>query len=617
MAKDPNALDTPDTQQFLLKGGVDQVSPAISLAPGVCRDAINFECNVLGGYARIAGFERYDGRPSPSEQAYWTLSANPIATINVANTITGQTSGATAVVAFVVTSPYGLVLTKLTGTFTNGENLQVGGVTKATAIGAEQRNGAPDSASDAKYAKYAADIFRADIQKVPGSGRVLGVWMYNDVKYAFRNNVGGTAALMYKATSTGWQLVTTPVLAAGGHYEFVNANFGGTAALKKMFGCDGANKAFMFDGTTFTQITTGMALDTPNHIEVHRNMLFLAFKASLQHSAVGDPTSWSVVVGAGEIALGDNINSIKSYTTGTTGGVATGNSALLIHTNSSTQILYGSQPSDFSLGPASTVQGGVENSVQLLDQPYFMSDLGVVNLTTTQAFGNFQQSSLSQQMQPFITQEKSRIVSSCIVRNKSQYRLFFNDGFGLYLSFINGKIIGLMPVNYGIQAACVCSLKSNNNDELMFFGDDQGMVYQMDKGPNFDGASINGYLFLAFTNFRSPRFKKKWRRGTLEMNGQGYFEYSVAYDLAWGSVDIAATPGQTLTAGMKSSLWDQFIWDQFFWDGRSEGPTVFGLDGSGENIGLRIVSEGDSFTPFTVASCTIHYTVRRQLRSDN
>jgi hypothetical protein len=617
-SKDPNQLETPDTQFFLLKGGVDQVSPALTLPPGICRDAINFECSVLGGYSRIAGFERFDGRPSPSEQSYWTVGVTLTGTIAVGATVVGGTSGSFAAAAFVDLANGLLVLTKFVGAYIVGETLLVGGVPVGTALTTEQRSGAPNAQLDAKYAKYAADIYRADIQKVPGSGRVLGVWMYNDVKYAFRNNAGGTAALMYKATSTGWTVVTTPALAPGGHYEFVNANFGGSAAMKKMFGCDGVNKAFMFDGTTFTQITTGMTVDTPRHIEFHKHFLFLAFAASLQHSAIGDPTTWSVVVGAGEIALGDNITSIKSYTTGTSGNnTSSSNSALLIHTDTTTQILYGSSEADFSLGAASPTQGGVENSVQLLDQPYFMSDLGIVNLATTQAFGNFQQSALSQQMNPFVLQERSRILSSCIVRSKSQYRLFFNDGYGLYLSFINGKIIGLMPVNFGIQVACLCSLKTNNNEELLFFGDDQGMVYQMDKGPNFDGAPISSYLFLAFASFKSPRYKKRWRRAVIELSGAGYFEYLASYDLGWGSTDIGVTPGQMLAASLKPSMWDQFVWDQFFWDGRSEGPTVLPLDGSSENIGLRIISEGDSFDPFTVASVTYHFSMRRQLRSDN
>ena len=93
---------------------------------------------------------------------------------------------------------------------------------------------------------------------------------------------------------------TSPTLLPNGKYEFVNANFGGSTAMRKMFGCDGVNKGFQFDGTTFTQITTGMASDVPQHVEFHKNYLWFSFDASLQHSAIGDPLTWSAGVGAGD-----------------------------------------------------------------------------------------------------------------------------------------------------------------------------------------------------------------------------------------------------------------------------------------------------------------------------
>lgn len=612
-------LETPDQQYFPLSGGLDQVSPALSLKPGMCRDSINFECNILGGYTRIAGFERFDGRPKPSEQTYWTLTCNvtPM-TLAVGDTLLGVTSAATAVVSRLdntaIPGAMTVVVTKLTGSFTpTGENLTVGGVVKAHTQGAEQRNAAQNPKLDAQYNKAAADIYRADIQKVPGSGAVLGVWLYNDITYAFRNIADGTAAKMYKATVAGWVAVTTPTLAPGGRYEFCNGNFGGTAAMKKMFGVDGANKGFMFDGVTFTQITTGMAIDKPNHVCFHKNYLWYAFAASLQRSSIGDPTVWSVVVGAGEIALGDRITALKPYI-GQAGSFTAAVAALLITTDTTTQVLYGSSDTDFQLTPKSTEAGGVQGSVQMLDQPYYLSDLGVVNLATTQAFGNFQMSSLSQQINPFILQEKSRVTTSCIARGKSQYRLYFNDGFALHVSFINGKIVGLMPMNLGIAMQCVCSQKTTAQNELFFAGDANGYVYEMEKGPNFDGASILSYLYLAFSAFKSPRFTKRWRRAVIEVKGTGYLEYSASYDLGWATTEIPTTPGTLVTSALSSAQWDHFTWDQFFWDGVQEGPSLVDLDGRGENIGMKLVSEGDYFASFNVASMIIHYSMGRQLR---
>jgi hypothetical protein len=607
------------TQYFPLAGGLDQVSPTLSLAAGMARDALNFECATTGGYTRIAGYERFDGRPAPSAAAYWTLTGE-LTGIAIGNTITGQTSGATGVVAAIdstaIPGTSVIAITKLTGSFAiAGERVLKAGVVVGSIQTNEQRSGAPSPATDVRYQKAAADIYRLDIGVVPGSGAILGVWLYNDVVYAFRNNAGGTAANMYKATGAGWVLVTTPTLLPGGKYEFVTANFGGTTGTKCMYGCDSVNKAFQFDGTTFTQITTGMAIDAPNHIEFHKNSLFLAFGASLQFSPVGNPTgTWSVVVGAGEIALGDNITSIRSYI-GTNSYIGTESTdALLIHTNSMTFVLYGASSVDFSLSKHSATAGGIQGSVQIADQPYYMSDLGLVNLQVTQAYGNFLMSSLSQTINPFIQAERSRVTTSCIVRGKSQYRLFFNDGYCLYVTFLNGKILGMMVCNLGLPILCVASVKKNDNTEVIYAGSTTGYVYQLETGPNFDGQQILAYVNLVFAAFKSPRVRKRWRKALLEVRGTGYLEYSVAADLAWLSTDIAPSRPVLEISQLNAQNWDSFIWDQFFWDGVNNAPNEVPLDGTGENVSLRVISQGDAFQSFTVASAIFHYSMRRQLR---
>lgn len=607
------------TEAFLLKGGLDLISPALAISPGACRDSLNFECNILGGYSRIAGYERFDGRPSPSDQTYWSFPATISGTLAAGNTITGATSGATGVVCLIDTTTLPgttyIAFTKLTGSFlSGGENLKVGGAVVAHAATAETRTGAPTPKANAIWTKAAADNYRADIQKVPGSGAILGVWMYNDVTYAFRNNAGGTAAVMYKSTVGGWTLVTTPTLLPGGKYEFVNANFGGTSAMMKMFGCDATNKAFSFDGTTFTQITTGMASDTPQHVEFHKNFLWLTFKASLQHSAISDPYTWSAVVGAGELALGDDITAIRSYIGNSSYIGSSASNAMLVTTNSKTFVLYGASNSDFSLATHSAVAGAVKDSLQVMDQPYFLSDLGLVNLAVTQAYGNFLMSSLSQLINPFVQNEHSRVTSSCIVRTKSQYRIYFSDSYGIHVTFNNGKIIGMMVVNINIALRCIASVKKASNDEVIFAGSDDGYVYQLEKGGSFDGGQIIGYLNLAFAAFKSPRMRKHFRKAVLEVKGNGYLEYLMSYDLAWSTTEIAPTPAKNAVLALATTNWDTFFWDQFYWDGVNNAPTEIGLDGTGENIGLKLVTQADYLLPFTVSSVIIHYTVRRQLR---
>ena len=57
-----------------LDGGLDIVTPTLNLKPGVARASINFEASMTGGYARVAGFERLDGRPAPSTADYRILN---------------------------------------------------------------------------------------------------------------------------------------------------------------------------------------------------------------------------------------------------------------------------------------------------------------------------------------------------------------------------------------------------------------------------------------------------------------------------------------------------------------------------------------------------------------
>ncbi|EFX61315.1 hypothetical protein DAPPUDRAFT_274118, partial [Daphnia pulex] len=87
------------TQYFPLAGGLDAESAQLTLRPGMVTGAINYESSALEGYERIGGYERFDGRPRPSDAAYKCLRAATAFTgMAVGQTVAGATSGATALV---------------------------------------------------------------------------------------------------------------------------------------------------------------------------------------------------------------------------------------------------------------------------------------------------------------------------------------------------------------------------------------------------------------------------------------------------------------------------------------------------------------------------------------
>ena len=97
----------------------------------------------------------------------------------------------------------------------------------------------------------------------------------------------------------------------GGRLELCVYNFTGRAGAQRIYGSDGVNRGFEFDGDVLVPIKTGMAVDKPVHCVAHKNHLFFSFAGSVQNSSIAEPFRWSAVTGAGEIAAGDVVTGFK------------------------------------------------------------------------------------------------------------------------------------------------------------------------------------------------------------------------------------------------------------------------------------------------------------------
>lgn len=605
-----------ETSYFPLGGGLNLVTPALAIPPGMCIDAQNFVPEITGGYKRVGGYERFDGHTSPSDATYSVIDVTVTGAIAVGDTITGVTSAATAVV---IASPSATtrVVTRVTGTFVDGETLNVSGAGQGTLDAAVSSNNAASPQLHAEYKNLAADEYRTSISAVPGSGDVLGVWLYNDTVYAFRNASDGLSAKMYESTAAGWvEVVTGVTLSPGGRYEFVNYNFSGAAGGLKMYGCDGVNKAFQFDGTTFTQITTTASPDTPSHIAGHRNRLFLAIKGSLFLSSPGAPTSgWANVGGSsGEIGVGDEITGIYSLPGDNQNG------ALAVFARNSTHILYGYSTATWNLSPAAPDSGGVAHTVQYVSAMLALDDRGVTLLQASQSFGNFEQATISRLVQPFITRRAGHAVASSVLRSQNQYRLYFDDGYALAFQIENRENKGVMPIYYPNPVTTICSGEYSTGEEVVFFGSDDGMVYQAEKGTSFDGADIECWVRLAFNPEKSPRVRKRWRRMVSDVRVPGYAELNFTYEMDYGDYGLSPAITQTSEIVQTAStpggggFWDQFSWDEFTWDSELISPPRFDLTGTGKNISLLFYNYDDITEPFTMQGITLHYSPRRTER---
>ena len=668
-----------------LKGGLDIVTPAYEMQPGRVRAAQNFECDIIGGYKRVGGYERHDGHASPSAAEYTILAATITGSAATGDTLTGVTSGATGMIIALPGSAF--VMTKIVGTFVTGENLQISAVTVATSTAGPIGNGASTPLLHAQYRNLAADRYRSDISAVPGSGAILGGFYLSDVNYAFRNNAGGTAAVMYKSSASGWTAVTmynevsftvgnvaTPAdaevltqggvtatvkrvvtqsgawsgtaagrfivtnpaggnfaagaatlsggatvtlsaiqtaitLSPSGRYKHVKENFGGLANATRVYGCDEVNRGWEFDGTVFVPIVTGMTTDTPDHVHAHKKQLFFAFDGSVQHAGPGTPYVWSVITGASEIGMGDNVTGFASQP-----GDAT-SAALAIFTRNRLSILYGSGVSDWALVPYRDELGAWANTIQDVGYTMFLDDRGITDIQTSQVYGNFAHGAITNAILPRLVEYKPYAIASSICRDKSQYRLFFTNGYAFYVTAVGKKIIGIMPILFPDVVRCTWTAEKNSGDEVMFFGSDDGYVYQLDKGTSFDGDNIEFYFNLAYNFFGGPRVNKTYQDATLEITGSSYVAFDFGYSLGYGTTDLPQPDTESGASNFSATIWDDFTWDAAFWDGVTLSPSTFDVRGEGENISLSVSGNSDYFESFTIAGILVHYAPRRRLHA--
>ena len=669
------------------RGGLDQVTPTLSLPSGYARDSLNFECGQRGGYNRIGGYERYDGRVSPSGASYLVMTVANSATPALASTITGLTSAATGVLIGLTATTF--VLTKVIGNFTPGEFLQVTGVTIATF----SMFGGPTTAKSAAiYQAAASDAYRPNIQKPPGSGPARGVIVLSDVVYAFRDNVGATSCDLWKATSGGWvqipyvneisftvggaatpndgavltqggvtatikrvmlqtgawvgntaagRFVITSIAGgnfaagaataggvavtlsgvqtqitqlAGGKYDCDYGNFFGGVQTPRLYGADGVNRGFEFDGVTFVPIVTGASPDTPKYAAVHKNALFFSITSSLFFSGPGLPYSYSAVTNGGQIAVGQNITGLLVQP----GAQTTG--AMAIYTEISTFMLYGTGLSTWNLVAFNSGTGAIDYSAQNLAQSYQFDSSGVLSLATSLNYGNFDQATLTASIKPFIDANRASLSCSCLCRDKNQYRVFFSNGFCLFLTIVNGQYLGGMPSylpisgNGGTGAYNAWESVLSSGIEVTYICGYDGFIYQMEKGTSFDGAAIPAYVTLNYDALRSPRILKRFRKAALELQGSTYAEINFSYSLGYGSAALQQPNVKAYPNNFSPTFWDSFTWDAFFWDGSNLLPSELEMAGTAENVACTLGSNNNYTGQFTLNSLIIHYTPRRGMR---
>ncbi len=423
----------------------------------------------------------------------------------------------------------------------------------------------------------------------------------------------GSGPHLNNATITGDPVEIT--LLPGGKYRFVVANFTGSPQTRRMYGVDGVNYGFEFDGEYFVQIHTGMEVDRPSHLVAHADHLIYAFDGSMQNSSLGLPYQWEPVLGAAEIGLSDSItNFIVQPGTEST-------PVLAITSRNSINILYGSTRDDWSKISFKFEAGAIADSAQLLGQTFMLDDRGLTSMAVSQAFGNFSAPTLSKRIKRWLNAKYNILNCSCVIREKNLYCLFFNDGTALACTIgvtSNGAsiITASMPLRFPHTIKWIDSAEAEDGSEVIYFGDSDGMVYQFsDISTSFDGNNLEWKFILHYVNFKSPNTEKKYRKATVELTGSGYAEYDFGYRLGYQSGNISQPSEQSDVISMTAKDLDtDFDLDSDYLDGEIIKGGAFDLCGNAENISMTFRGGGISSYPITINGILVLYSLAREKR---
>lgn len=484
------------------------------------------------------------------------------------------------------------------------------------------------------YAKYIST-------EITGAGPILGVTYYRGKTVAARRFTDGTVSVWEWDGST-WTAIATG-LTAGGRFEFAVGLFEsysenqatGVDALSLapaygasdnsiLYWVDGVNQAYRYTGSgSATAIDTGNSPDTPSHLLIYKNRLYLSFGQSLQYSPVGPDLTVQhdkkpgdfygfAGSGAGELLMPDVITDLEILTGG---GIAVfcRNAIKILSGDPSTEGFNSKDFSDY----AGKV-GAIEWSVQSLGSRIkYLDDRGVTDLGTTERYGNFVDATISYQVEDVIKNYKDSVSASCVVRDKSQYRIFFDDGSGegrgLLFAFTGDQLIGITDFVYPHVVQCCESVEDSNGDELILFGSDDGYIRQLDEGNNFDGSAIVSWLRTAYTNVgvenQVKRFyyavfrMKKTTGSTLQCKPDAVYSDRIPISHAYNLIPVNGT-GDILGTGTLPFL----LSSDHIMEGRIP------INSHGDFLSLLFYSSDTDVPPWELDTCLVSYSRRRKRR---
>ena len=383
---------------------------------------------------------------------------------------------------------------------------------------------------------------------------------------------------------------------------------------------DGANKPYIFrmEGTGalstrtfFAEEITVTGTKHVKYVTTHDKHLIAAGVEdnlnTVYYSSTLDPTSFSGT-GSGNIVLEDQIEGIKGFR----------NELFIFCTNSIFKLININDSSNIAIVPVTKNVGCLSGySIQEIGGDLiFLAPDGLRTVAGTARIGDVELGTVSKEIQPLVTDLtediNSYIISSLVLREKSQYRLFYTNT-SLEQTQQKGIIGTLRPNGFqwsetrSLEVTAIGSGFDNNNVERYYHGDTEGYIYQHDAGNTFDGSSILARYATPDYDYGDLGTLKTLHYLKVSASAEGVVEPDVQVRFDYGSTDIPQPPNPfDLGVIDPPSLFGEALFNTNVFGG-AENPLIrVALQGSGHSNSFTVISE-DTKAPYTINGLYINY----------
>ncbi len=470
-----------------VQGGLDLVSSSHALfrTPGAATKLQNFESSTTGGYRRISGYQKFGG----------ASSAIP------SGTSTDSIEGLFPYANGVLVCQGDNIYWSTTGTSYTQINKDTY-KTKTGTVSVTAGSATVTGSGTAFTTEFAAND-RIQIDNV--NYRVLSITSDTVLTLDFNvvSNASGQSVKKSGMSSADLSSATVVTRTNQSNCQFVNYESEGTYGT--VYITDGANKIAEFQITVsggsnifhFETLERSTPVN-PKRATIFSERLIVAgqsdSESTVAYSTRLKPYDFTGA-SAGTIDTGDVIVGIKVFRNSLV--VFCKNSIFELTNLDSTPILK-SVTKNIGCVDGNTIQ-------EIGGDLVFLAPDGLRTVAGTARIGDVELSSISRKILPVINNLLDNIasftISSMVIRERSQYRLFyFQSGqaassqkgiIGTFKFDANGVPAFEWSETLGMEIKRCTSDLNNNNEEVQFGSNETGYVYQLDTGNNFDGSNID------------------------------------------------------------------------------------------------------------------------------